>query len=122
MSPSVPDSVLNFWEMWKERPAPTIGASIVGDGEPRLYFEINEDFNLNLKIEDLRSDKQQRIWERLSCIDWKRLNSKGRPRRYRQQVLVLYEIDFGFLKNSSNMPQVVHRLGKTVETVVKALA
>ena len=47
MSPSVPDSVLNFWGMRKERQ--TIARSIVGNGEPRLYFEINEDFNLNLK-------------------------------------------------------------------------
>ena len=119
MSPSVHDSVLNFWEMWKERPA--IATSIVGNGEPRLYFEINEDFNLNLKIDDLHSDKQQRIWERLGCIEWKRLNSKGQPRGYRQAVLVLYEIDFGFLKNLSNMPQVVKKLGETVETVVEAL-
>ena len=92
------------------------------EGRPKgLYFEINEDFNLNLKIDDLHSDKQQRIWERLGCIEWKRLNSKGQPRGYRQAVLVLYEIDFGFLKNLSNMPQVVKKLGETVETVVEAL-
>ena len=126
MSPSVPDSVLNFWEMWQERPAPTIGASIVGNGDPRrrLYIEINEDFNLNLKTQnpDLESDKRQRIWEHLDCIEWKRLNSKGHPRNYTQAVLVLYEIDFGFLKNLSNMPQVVSNLGKTVEAVAEALS
>ena len=126
MSPSVPDSVLNFWELWQERPAPTIGASIVGNGDPRrrLYIEINEDFNLNLKTQnpDLESDKRQRIWEHLDCIEWKRLNSKGRPRNYTQAVLALYEIDFGFLKNLSNMPQVVSNLGKTVEAVADALS
>lgn len=126
MSPSVPDSVLNFWEMWRERTAPIIGTSIVGNGDlkRRLYIEINEDFNLNLKTQDLDldSDKRQRIWEHLGCIDWKRLNSKGQPREYTQAALVLYEIDFGFLKNLSNMQQVVSNLGKTVEAVAEALA
>ena len=121
MSPTVPDSVLNFWGMRKERQ--TIASSIVGNREPRLYFEINEDFNLNLKTQDLDldTDKQQSIRECLGSVEWKRLNSKGQPRSYKQGALVLYEIDFGFLENLPDMPQVVNKLGETVEAVVEAL-
>jgi len=49
MSPPVHDSILNFWEMWSAG-KPLIGKNLLAD-QGSLYFEINEDFNLNLKLE-----------------------------------------------------------------------
>lgn len=46
---------------------------------------------------------------------------KGGRRDYKQQVWVLYEVDFGFLANVEDLPKVVSNLGRTVEAVFGAL-
>ena len=57
-SPPVHDSILNFLEMWETK-------------EPALYIEINEDFNLNLKVPE-RLEKEK--WTAAkSTNDWEEL-------------------------------------------------
>jgi hypothetical protein len=43
------DSVLNWWELWRERPSLTVGGLLRGHNRA-LYLEMNEDFNLHLKL------------------------------------------------------------------------
>ena len=43
-------------------------------------------------------------------------------RYYQQGPFVLYEVDFGFLDNLSDMKQVTTNLGQTVESIVGALS
>ena len=49
MSPPVHDSILNFYEMW-DSGTPAIGKSVLNKSGDSFYLEINEDFNLNLKL------------------------------------------------------------------------
>lgn len=119
------DSILNFWEIWDEGPA--LAPDIVGS-EQSLYLEINEDFNLNLKLghkqaeqqAELNDEQRENIWERLCGARWPSGVNVYR-RDYRQNALVLYEIDFGFLANVDCLPKVVSNLGCTLEVISGAL-
>ena len=119
------DSILNFWEIWHREPA--LSPDIVGS-EQYLYLEINEDFNLNLKLGHRQAEKQaeldeqqkEEIWERLCGARWPSGVNVCR-RDYRQNALVLYEIDFGFLANVDCLPKVVSNLGCTLEVIYGAL-
>ena len=88
----VVDSILNFWELWKrsqEGPGAGLGSDIVGP-DRYLYLEINEDFNLNLKLDgeqaELEEEKKAKIWKRLRAANWP-LGVIACPRDYRQQEL-----------------------------------
>lgn len=122
MSPPVHDSILNFWEMW-DSGTPVLGTSILDKREASFYFEINEDFNLNLKLdsETLDDKTKNNTWDRLNKAQWPSF-VKGHPRQYKQSTYVLYEFDFGFLQNLDNMPQVASNLSKTLEVAIKVLA
>ena len=107
LSPPVHDSVLNFLEMWRTK-------------DPALYIEINEDFNLNLKVTNGREVNRCQIYKRLDRANWPSFVKPCR-RYYRQGAVVLYEMDFGFLKELDSMEQVMGNLASTVEVVVEAL-
>ena len=119
------DSILNFWEIWHRGPA--LAPDIVGS-EQYLYLEINEDFNLNLKLghrqderqADLDEQQKENIWRRLCGARWPSGVNVCR-RDYRQNALVLYEVDFGFLANVDCLSEVVSNLGCTLEVIFGAL-
>lgn len=52
----VVDSILNFWEIWDKGPA--LAPDIVGS-EQSLYLEVNEDFNLNLKLDEGQAEPDE---------------------------------------------------------------
>lgn len=114
------DSILSFWEMsesteWRARRlAP---GSI--HAESGLYFEINEDFNLNVKIEN-RPECHDQIRNSLKNANWPDFVN-GTCRYYKQQVFVLYEIDFGFLRELNDMPRVMSNLVNTLRVAIEAL-
>ncbi len=122
-SPPVHDSILNFWEMWHSFPEErALGNALSDIGA--FYLEINEDFNLNLKCgsrKEITSDQKEEVWKRLRPILFPP-GCDGRCRNYVQDVVVLYEIDFGFLDHLDDMAKVVSNLGETVSAIVKALS
>ncbi len=115
------DSILNFWEIWDEGPA--LAPDIVGS-EQSLYLEVNEDFNLNLKLDEGQAEpdeeQKEQIWSRLQDAPWPSGVNACR-RDYKQQVWVLYEVDFGFLANLDCLSEVVNNLGCTLEVIFGAL-
>ena len=122
----VVDSVLNFSELWERSKAgtgPGLGLNIVGR-DRHLYLEINEDFNLNLKLDGgkaaLEEGKRAEICKRLGVANWPP-GVNARPRNYRQQIWVLYEVDFGFLSNIDCLPNAVSDLGRTLEVLFYSL-
>ena len=119
-SPAV-DSILNLWEIWDKGPA--LAPDIVGS-EQSLYLEVNEDFNLNLKLDEGQAEpdeeKKERIWSRLQDAPWPSGVNACR-RNYKQSVWVLYEVDFGFLANVACLSRVVSNLGRTLEVIFGAL-
>ncbi|MDE2721988.1 MAG: hypothetical protein OXI59_01290, partial [Gemmatimonadota bacterium] len=116
----VVDSILNFWEIWQEKRGPTLAPDIVGP-ERHLYLEINEDFNLNLKSEIALDERQkEKIWSRLQDAPWPSSVNACR-RDYKQQVQVLYEVDFGLLANVNCLSKIVSNLGRTLEVIFGAL-
>ena len=101
--PAIHDSILCFWDL-----------KVYLDQEQYCYFEINEDFNLNMKsdwdvgdeIHNVLND--QVIWP--DCIN-------GVARNYHQAVHVVYEIDFAYLVNADNLALVLRNLILTMEHV-----
>ena len=117
----VVDSILNFWELWQGEVGPVLAPDIVGS-ERHLYLEVNEDFNLNLKSGiELDWDQKCEIWRRLEGAEWPS-GVRARRRDYRQQIWVLYEVDFGFLANLESQAKVVRNLGRTVEGIFRTLS
>ena len=125
-TPPVHDSILNFWEMWQEnenQKLPTLGKTILGNEEGGFYLEINEDFNLNLKVEKrvvVDDDIKNQVWSWLDKAAWPRFVKRCR-RDYKQTVVVLYEIDFGLLKELNDMEQATENLADTLEVLIRAL-
>jgi hypothetical protein len=74
MTPPVHDSIMNFFEMM-DSGKPAVGTKIVGD-LGKFYFEINEDFNLNLKLslkldsDPLPESVRDEVWSRLRPVGW----------------------------------------------------
>lgn len=122
MSPPVHDSILNFWEMWHSG-KPSLGINLIDTSKASFYFEINEDFNLNLKLDsdELNDAIRNDVWKRLSGVNWPSFVN-GYPREYKQGTFVLYEFDFGFLKEVNDIPKVMNNLGQTLKIALKALA
>lgn len=114
------DSLLNFWEMWQSsewRSARLAPGSI--HAESGLFFEINEDFNLNVKIEN-RPECHDQIRNSLKNTNWPDFVN-GTCRDYKQGSFVLYEIDFGFLRELNDMPRVMSNLVDTLRVAIGAL-
>lgn len=116
MSPPIADSVLNFWEMMCESPEWRSARLAPIYAESGLYFEINEDFNLNFKVEDDEPECRDRIRNSLKNATWPDFVN-GTCRDYKQQVFVLYEIDFGFLRELNDMTQVMSNLVDTLRVL-----
>ena len=105
-SPLVHDSVLSFYKMLH--------------GEGNFYLEINEDFNLNVKLKsEVNEFSKTKIWSSLNDADWPSFTNH-QCRDYEQGAFVVYEVDFGFLDNLNDMKQVTTNLGQTVESIVGA--
>lgn len=130
LSPSINDSILNFHEMWySQGGVKNLGHVFSTGGEVDLYLEINEDFNLNLKSWSKTEDKKledsvkRDIWSRLKDVPWPKF-AKHQCCSYPQgdEVEVLYEVDFGFLDNLSDLKQVTTNLGQTVSAIVQGLS
>ena len=124
----VVDSILNFWEIW-DGMGPPLASDIVGLGPEKqryLYLEINEDFNLNLKFDnynseiELSQEQKKEIWQRLGDAMWP-AGVHACRRDYRQQMWVLYEIDFGLLANAEFLSKAVVNLGRTLEVLFGVL-
>lgn len=120
-SPAVHDSILNFWELW-ERGEPSLGGIMV-ESHGKLYFEMNEDFNLNLKLDSgvLPTSFQETVYKKLEQQEWP-TGVTARPRQYKQATYVLYEWDFGLLKNLMNLPEALNQLSKVLLGALKALS
>jgi hypothetical protein len=87
-----------------------------------LFFEINEDFNLHLKLwaSALRPDLRGQVHTRLDQ-DWPP-GIRGNPWDYEQRpVFVLYEWDFGFLDNVRDTKTVADRLDSILDSARQAL-
>lgn len=124
LTPPVHDSILNFWEMWQggNPILPKLGKSILGS-EGGLYLEINEDFNLNLKVKEgviVDDDTKEQVWNCLDEADWPPFVETCR-RDYKQTVVVLYEIDFGLLEELNDMERATINLADTLEVLIRAL-
>lgn len=114
MSPSIHDSILNLWGLWCRG----VGKQFVACG---FYFEINEDFNLNVKTENEMDRKsKESVWSALDDANWTNF-AVGVNRDYRQTNLTLYEIDFGFLSNVQDIPTVAMNLAAALRAAVDAL-
>lgn len=121
MSPTVHDSILNFWEMWDGRTCVYPGRSREEQEQLDLYFEINEDFNLNVKTgtEFSDADKEQ-LWNCLKNANWP-VFVKGRRREYQQGPWVYYELDFGLFPHTNDVQHVVDNLAETLMTAITAI-
>jgi len=123
----VHDSILNFTELWgRSAPLPFLSCGgIIPEQEwNTLYFEINEDFNLNLKVDTEDKNLAMRIKEYLmskkelpNIID----AAKGVSRFYKQETFVIYEWDINLLDNTNRMDLVCERLARTHDSVCKVL-
>ncbi len=118
--PSPPhDSILNFWELW-DKGEPSLNGMV--KSHDKLYFEINEDFNLNLKhnVSVLNPALRNTIHQKLNNQKWPN-GVTAQPRQYRQSIYVFYEWDFGLLNNLMNLPCVLKQLSQDKSGALKAL-
>lgn len=114
--PPIHDSIFNLWGLWCRG----VGKKpFIARG---LYFEINEDFNLNVKTEEtaLGEKGKQRVWSALDGANWPKA-VVGVKRDYKQTNLVLYEIDFGFLDDVRNICKVATKLAAVLRAAINAL-
>ena len=120
-SPSVQDSILNFWEMGKADIPISPGRSREEQKRLGLYFEINEDFNLNVKTPNEFSEVDRaRLWHCLDNAEWPRF-VKGCRRAYKQSSWVYYELDCCLLQHANDLKCVVQNLAQTLRTAVGAI-
>lgn len=113
-APAIPDSIFNLWELWRRG----VGKQFATYG---FYFEVNEDFNLNVKTKnEMDSRSKELVWSALDSATWPNF-VVGVKRDYKQTNLALYEIDFGFLANVQSIPKVVRNLTAALKVTVDAL-
>ena len=72
------------------------------------------------KKAELDEEQKEKIWKRLCGAKWPSDVNACR-RDYRQNALVLYEVDFGFLANVECLSKVVSNLGCTLKVIFGAL-
>ncbi len=120
LSPAVHDSILNFLELW-ETGEPALGGMV--ESHEKLYFEMNDDFNLNLKLDANALDQSLRntVHQKLAKQPWPS-GVSARPRQYKQATYVLYEWDFGLLKNLRNLSKALNQLSIVLSIALKAIA
>lgn len=116
--PKVQDSILNFWELWEK--GPTLSCGGVAPGR-EVYLEINEDFNLHLKVDGddaLAREVARSVEARIGTAPGAR--SGGRC-FYKQQTYVVYEWDPGILENVLKMRRAADNLHALVDHIVARL-
>lgn len=123
-APPVHDSIVNFWEMMhgNNPELPTLGEATLGNGNS-FYLEINEDFNLNLKVKEglvVDNDTKNQVWNCLDEAAWPQFVETCR-RNYMQTVIVLYEINFGLLEELNDMERATENLADTLKVLIRAL-
>ena len=120
MSPSIHDSILNF-----------CGLNFTNDKQIfTVYLEVNEDFNLNIKIswednaqEDQIADQIERVQNMLDDANWPDfVRTKDRNYSQGDSVQAVFELDIGFFEHAENIDLVVQNLSRTVEVVKTVLA
>lgn len=107
-SPPIHDSILGFWDL---------KVYLDEERERYCYFEINEDFNLNMKSAWDIDDQIGAIHNALNDQDDWPEYMNGVARNYHQAVHVVYEIDFAYLVNADNLALVLRNLILTMEHV-----
>lgn len=116
--PKVHDSVFNFWELWQNGPVLTCRGLVAGR---IVYLEINEDFNLHLKVDGDASIAQE-VRNFAASIP---LNPpgvrRGGPCWYKRQTYVVYEWDLGLLEPGLTIVDLANRIAQAVEYVVQQL-
>lgn len=116
MSPSIHDSILNFCEL-----------NFTNDEQTfTIYMEVNEDFNLNIKVtweDNAQEDQIEQVQNMLDAAIWPDfVRTKHRNYSQGESIQAVFELDFGFLEHTEKIDLVVHKLSETVEVVKTVLA
>lgn len=120
ISPSIHDSILNFCGLYFTNEEQSL----------TIYMEVNEDFNLNIKVtwednaqEDQIEDLIEQVQNMLDTANWPDfVRTKDRNYSQGESVQAVFELDFGFLEHAENIDLVVQNLSETVEVVKTVLA
>lgn len=108
------DSVLNFWELWSGLEPLTLGGAVPAD-ERAVYFEINEDYNLHLKLDGHMDHYIDAVRaaarDRLTGLRPARVS---RPESHKQGAFAVWEWDI-------DLPRLAPR-DNSSEFIVSALA
>jgi hypothetical protein len=93
------DSILNWFELWRDLPALTVGGILPAEMRA-LYFEVNEDFNLHLKLiseaDDHVNQVRAEVARRLGSMVKPAALVACRPEFHQQQVYAIWEWDVDF--------------------------
>jgi|GEM_PF-2298452 hypothetical protein len=126
----VHDSILNFTELWgKPSLAPlTCGgrSKIRTDGWNPIYFEINEDLHLHMKIMDGEGIEEgirgyvEKCSMQLGSVA--ETPAKGSPCFYKQGSFVVFEWDFGMWDNVFDLTVVAINLKQVLSQACRILA
>ncbi|MDQ2802314.1 MAG: hypothetical protein M3Y41_06395 [Pseudomonadota bacterium] len=120
------DSILNWWELWQDGEALTLGG-LLPASERALYLEVNEDFNLHLKLDfkaaEYIGSVREEVSERLasSCIPSTVVAC--RPEFHTQGALAVWEWDFDLptLLSKNGGMAAVSAVGTLLDDVVPRL-
>jgi hypothetical protein len=89
------DSILNWWELWRHFPPLTVGGILPADGD--LYFEVNDDFNVHLKLghasDELAQAVRNEVARRLGSAPKPPALIASRPEFYKRVVYAVWEWD-----------------------------
>jgi hypothetical protein len=119
------DSVLNWWGLWQEKDPLTIGGALPSEWREALYLEVNEDFNLHLKlaewageyVEIVRSEVARRL---SSYIYHSAPVIASRPEFHKQGPYAIWEwdLDIPMVICNSGYKSVVDVLGSLLDEIV----
>ena len=114
-SPSIHDSILNL-----------CGLEFMNTEQTsKIYLEVNEDFNLNVKIswtDKFHESQRDKIWNLLNGANWpKYVQTNVRDYSQGENTRAVFELDFGFLEHVEEIDLVIINLSETVEIIKRAL-
>jgi len=112
------DSVLNWRELWRDFPALTVGGILPAEMRA-LYFEVNEDFNLHLKLkpdagDDVARGVREEVKRRLGSVPKPSAVVACRPEFHKQEVYAVWEWDI-------DLPALIYRDDKAVVEAIGTL-
>lgn len=120
------DSILNWFELWRDLPALTVGGLLPAELRA-LYLEINEDFNIHLKLDskagDYVNEVRAEVAQRLGSVTSPPALVASRPEFHQQQVYAIWEWDIdlpALIYQDSNC--VVDAIGALFHSVIPQLA